>query len=103
MAVGLELNAQSTPRPVISTIDQPKVRLFPNPATTSLQVEWNEPIKPASMIIVNGVTGKKMAAGTISNGPLRINVSDYTPGIYVFRMFSASGNYLGGATFQVSK
>jgi hypothetical protein len=103
MAVGIELNAQSSTRSALSIMDQPKVRLFPNPATTSLQVEWNEPIKPASMIIVNGVTGKKMAAGTINNGPLRINVSDYAPGIYVFRMFSASGNYLGGATFQVSK
>jgi hypothetical protein len=83
--------------------DGPKVRLFPNPATTSLQVEWNEQLKPASIVIVNGITGKQMISTSISNAPLRINVSNYVPGIYVFRMFSSTGTYLGGATFQVSK
>ena len=55
------------------------------------------------MLIVNGITGKQMVSTAINNGPLRINVSNYVPGIYVFRMFSATGAYLGGATFQVSK
>ena len=102
LASGFELRAQAI-RPQPSVAEPSSVRLYPNPATTSLNVEWPSSIKPASMIIVNGITGKKMVAGTVGNGPLRINVSDYVPGIYVFRLFSASGAYLGGATFQVSK
>jgi len=101
--MGAGAQAQSL-RPAVSPgTEPPKVRLFPNPAVSYVQVEWTNEVKPASILVINGITGKQMLATTVSSGPIRINVSDFVPGIYVFRLFSASGAYLGGATFQVSK
>jgi hypothetical protein len=100
--LGVDLEAQ-TARPALSGTDQPKVRLYPNPAVSYVQVDWNPQLRPARILVVNGVTGKQMVAASITSNSLRLNVSDFVPGLYVFRMFSANGTYLGGATFQVSK
>jgi len=102
LASGMTLEAQSV-RPTVNTTDQPKVRLYPNPATTYVQVDWNAQLKPAKFVVVNGVTGKQMLTGPVTSNTVRLEVSNYVTGLYVFRLFSANGSYISGITFQVSK
>ena len=101
-ASGMTLEAQSA-RPTAETSDQPKVRLYPNPATTYVQVDWNAQLKPAKFVVVNGVTGKLMITGPVTSNTIRLDISNYVAGVYVFRLFSANGSYISGMTFQVSK
>lgn len=102
LALGVNAQAQ-TARPAVSISDQPKVRLFPNPATSFVQVDWNAQLKPATFVVVNGITGRQMLAGPINANSIRLNVSNYVTGLYVIRMFSANGTCIGGVTFQVTK
>ena len=96
-------NAQ-TAREQGSVSIQPMVRLYPNPATSYIQIEWNNQTRPANLQIFNGATGKRMLNVSIGgNESLRINLNDYTRGLYIFQLFQYNGSLIEVGKFQVAK
>ncbi len=98
LALGTLANAQSRdPEPRL-------VRCYPSPATTYVQFEWKGQSKPATLQIFNGATGKRMLV-TVSVGSegLRINLSEYPRGLYIFQLYSANGSLLDIGKFYVVK
>lgn len=103
LALGSKLSAQSA-REMGPGPGQPAVRLFPNPATSFIQVEWKNQSKPANLQIFNGATGKRMLTIAInSNEPLRINLNEYSRGLYIFHLYNSNGNLLEVGKFQVAR
>ncbi|MFM7671629.1 MAG: T9SS type A sorting domain-containing protein [Bacteroidota bacterium] len=100
--LGMQVNAQ-TARPITTVTAEQKFKLYPNPATSYVQIDWTVQIKPSKISISNAVTGKEMMVNVNGLNSYRLTVSDFLQGLYVLRMFSATGTYLGGSTFQVSK
>ncbi|MBK8503135.1 MAG: DUF4465 domain-containing protein [Saprospiraceae bacterium] len=64
-----------------STIqDQVKLDLFPNPATTFVQISAEKQLNP--VISIYDQTGKMMQTATLIEGRYTLDVQDYLPGLY---------------------
>jgi hypothetical protein len=98
LQVDAQTNRVSDPAPTT-----PIVRLYPNPATTYIQLELTGNVRAAGLTIYNGVMGKKMMTVNNVSGPLRISLNDFPRGLYVYHLLNANGQILEVGKFQVSK
>jgi len=64
-------------------------RIFPNPATSSLSLEWNESINGSYTIF--GMDGSTIYNGTLSNGKEEVNLSSLPAGFYGVKIQTAEG------------
>jgi hypothetical protein len=99
---GLRSEAQSL-RPLPSPASEPKFKIYPNPATSYIQVEWAADIKPFKIVIANGITGRELHYPVTGSSPMRVNLGDYAPGLYVFKLISNREAYINSTTFRVFK
>ncbi len=68
------------------------VKVFPNPATDVLNVEFGtEAVVGVNIIDLNG---QVISNNTISNGTAKVNVSNLQSGMYIFQGFDVNGNVL---------
>ena len=74
----------------ISDIDNTlKLTLSPNPAKTRLHIDCAQPVMNMSVIDANGRTVENISPSCQS---FDIDVSRYTPGVYILSITTASGN-----------
>lgn len=67
------------------------VLLFPNPATSYIEIRLqNNALNNATMEIYD-VYGRKVATQTMNNNSLQVNISDYSAGMYLVRIFNENG------------
>lgn len=72
--------AAPAPRPAA-----PDLELFPNPATTQLNVRLADAPGVGSYTIFNS-QGQPLGEGALRNGEALVNVSDLVPGLYILRI-----------------
>lgn len=87
---------------VAGTAD-PIVRLYPNPATSFVNLDLNKAANRGYSIQVYSFLGRKMYEATNVNQRITLNLTDYNRGVYVYQLRDHSGKLVETGKFQVSK
>ena len=74
-----------------SNFSKKKVRLYPNPTTGEVYLEFEKPLERVSTIQILDHTGRKIASYPIIKGQSKstIQMEDYTQGLYFLRLFDS--------------
>jgi len=78
------------------------VRFYPNPATTVIHFELQK-MQPGITIEVYNLLGRKMHEQPNLSERTSINLTDFSRGVYVYRLRDKSGRVLESGKFQVTK
>ncbi|MGP8214289.1 MAG: T9SS type A sorting domain-containing protein [Bacteroidia bacterium] len=81
--------------------DNGKVKVFPNPANTVLNIQtagYN-----AGNVKIYDLAGKEMGSTNFGNGRVTINTSDYSDGMYLYIVTDMQGNVLARDKFTVAR
>ncbi|MGP8214285.1 MAG: T9SS type A sorting domain-containing protein [Bacteroidia bacterium] len=81
--------------------DNGKVKVFPNPANTILNIQtagYN-----AGNARIYDLAGKEMGSTNFGNGRVTINTSDYSDGMYLYIVTDMQGNVLARDKFTVAR
>jgi hypothetical protein len=79
----------------------PIARFYPNPAIN--EINFDLPIGQSYNLQVYSFLGRKMTEITSVSNKTTINLSDYTRGVYVYKLFDRTGQMIESGKFQVSK
>lgn len=66
-----------------------EVQVYPNPASS--QVHFAVSGKGAKEVHIFDITGKLLESKALTNGTLKLDVSDYNKGVYLYRILSTDG------------
>ena len=80
------------------------VRIYPNPATTVINFEFDKSVESTSTIAIYSFYGKKMSEQRLSTNKVTFILDDnFTRGLYVFQLRDQTGKLVESGKFQVSK
>lgn len=80
------------------------VRIYPNPATTVINFEFDKSVESTNTIAIYSFYGKKMSEQRLSNNKVTFILDDnYTRGLYVFQLRDQTGKLIESGKFQVIK
>lgn len=82
---------------------EPIVRLYPNPATSFVTLDLGRYRNRGYSIQVFSFLGRKMYESSNVSELLRINLTDYIRGVYVYQLRDNNGKLIETGKFQVSK
>lgn len=77
-----------------------KVSLYPNPATSQVTIETNQPV--ADRVYIYDVTGKQIASELLDDGKATINTSGFSTGLYIYRIIGRDKQILYTKKFNVT-
>lgn len=78
-------------RDLISLNDQEQVRIFPNPATTFVNIEMEKPSAGAK-VLVSHMSGKVLKSIDLNGREsLKVDISDFSPGVYIITRYCEEG------------
>jgi hypothetical protein len=103
--LGSAASAQTEPvRSDAGLVSQRQIRSFPNPATTAIQFELRQrlPLENAQLKIFNFL-GKKVAEIPRISSSIRVDLSGFHRGIYIYQLTDARGRVLESGKFMVEK
>ena len=82
---------------------EPIVRLFPNPATSFVNLDLGAAVNKGYSIQVYSFLGRKMYQATNITQRITLNLTDYIRGVYVYQLRDRTGKLVESGKFQVSK
>lgn len=85
-----------------STVD-PIVRLYPNPATSVVNLDLGRMVNRGYSVQVFSFLGRKMYEATNVTQRITLNLADYNRGVYIYQVRDRSGKLVETGKFQVSK
>ncbi len=79
------------------------IRLFPNPASLSVRLEWNEKLNPDFLEILD-VTGKHVRSLRVKGRTsMELELYEFSNGLYLTRLLDSFGKNLGATRVLVQK
>ncbi len=96
-------HAQSKPVFTGSEAVKEIVRLYPNPATTLINFDFQNDDYKQYNIQIYSFVGKKVFESTQPTSKTIVNLTDFYRGIYIFQIRDKSGRVVDSGKFQVSK
>ena len=78
------------------------VRFYPNPATTFIHFDLQKS-QPGITLEVYNLLGRKMHEQANLSERTTVNLTDFTRGVYVYRLRDKSGRIIESGKFQVTK
>lgn len=81
----------------------PIVRLYPNPATSFINLDLGKFSNKGFSIRVFSFLGRKMHETINVSQLIKLSVSDYNRGVYVYQVRDRTGRLVESGKFQVSK
>ena len=81
----------------------PIVRLFPNPATSVVNLDLGAAMNKGYSIQVYSFLGRKMYEASNISQRLTVSLTDYSRGVYIYQLRDRSGKLVETGKFQVSK
>lgn len=79
------------------------IRFYPNPATTFINIEVQRTMSRTYSFQVFNFLGKKVADLPDLGGRTRIDLTNFSRGIYIYQLKDASGKVVESGKFQVEK
>jgi hypothetical protein len=102
--IAIQSQGQSS-RPTPTSDGQDKiVKLFPNPATAYVTFDMQKSYKQGlTLSVYSGVMGRKMYESANVPSLVKLDLNDFSRGVYIYHLIDASGRILETGKFQVSK
>ena len=79
------------------------VKLYPNPATTSIHVDIPKNNSPYALFQVYSFMGRKLYESRLYNNKNTLYLNDFYRGVYIYQLRDRSGALLETGKFQVLK
>lgn len=79
------------------------VRFYPNPATTFINIEFQRNILKGSNFQVYNFLGRKVIEIQDITNKTRIDLTNYSRGIYIYQLKDGNGRIVESGKFQVEK
>jgi hypothetical protein len=86
-----------------SSVTASILRFYPNPATTVITFDFQKGFDKGYSIQIYNVLGRKMIEQINISDHTTINLSDFTRGVYIYRLIDKAGQLAEMGKFQVSK
>ena len=77
-----------------------KIHLYPNPNNGKFMIELSSPTSNSSVEIYN-ILGGKVLKTTLLNSTTQLDLSNQPKGIYLYKVLSETGQFIGGGKFVV--
>jgi hypothetical protein len=82
---------------------EPIVRLYPNPATSVVNLDLGSAVNRGYSIQVFSFLGRKMYEATNVTQRITLSLTDYNRGVYIYQLRDRNGKLVETGKFQVSK
>jgi hypothetical protein len=69
------------------------LKVFPNPATELVNIEWQTEEDAESVILIYNHTGALLSENNTRNNTATINISSYQSGVYLIRVITGNKGY----------
>jgi len=79
------------------------LKFYPNPATTNITFDFQRNFEKGYSIQVYNFLGRKMIDQPIVADQTTINLTDFTRGVYIYKLFDKNGKLVETSKFTVSK
>ena len=79
------------------------VQCYPNPASVSINFEFNIATDKTLVLSVYNFIGKKVDELKINSGKINLNLESYYRGLYVYQLRDKQGQLIESGKFQVVK
>jgi hypothetical protein len=79
------------------------IKFYPNPATTFINIELQRAMQKNASFQVYNFLGKKVIELQNVANKTRIDLSNYSRGIYIYQLKDKSGKIIESGKFQVEK
>jgi hypothetical protein len=79
------------------------LRVYPNPATSFVNLEFQQSFDKGFSLQVYNFLGKKMYESSNVNQRTSLNLSDYLRGVYIYQLRDRNGKMVESGKFHVSK
>lgn len=79
------------------------IQCYPNPASTSINFEFNIAADKTFVLSIYNFIGKKVDEIKISTGKTNLNLETYYRGLYVYQLRDKQGQLIESGKFQVVK
>ena len=79
------------------------LRFYPNPATTVISFDFQRAYDKGYVLHVYNFLGRKMIEQSNVGDHTTINLTDFTSGVYIYKLFDKAGKLVETGKFQVSK
>jgi hypothetical protein len=104
MFLGISMAGQySSPRAITSNRPELNVKVYPNPATDFVRVEWDADIKGEIHVELFDLVGKKVSQkkSDESLNHIRIDMKSLQRSAYLLKVYTKDGNY--SRTYRIIK
>lgn len=81
----------------------PIVRLYPNPATSIVNLDLGAALNKGYSIRVFSFLGRKMYESSNITQRITLSLTDYNRGVYIYQLRDRTGKLVESGKFQVSK
>ena len=99
-----QAEAQNRPAPATeTTVPGAILKFFPNPATTVITFDFQKSFEKGYSLQIYNFLGRKMVEQTNITDQTTINLTDFTRGVYIYKLFDKNGKLVETGKFQVSK
>lgn len=78
-------------------------KIYPNPATSFINFEFDKKFNNSYTIVIYSFIGKKVDEIKVNNQKITIPLTEYYRGIYIFQLRDSKGNIVESGKFQVVK
>lgn len=95
--------AQTRPAAASASVQTPILKFFPNPATTAITFDFQKAFEKGYTIQVYNFLGRKMLEQQITADQTTINLTDFTRGVYIYKLFDKNSRLVETGKFSVSK
>ncbi|MDA3615836.1 T9SS type A sorting domain-containing protein [Polluticaenibacter yanchengensis] len=95
--------AQRVVKPVDNNEVAIKVKFYPNPVASNLNIELTDALNKGYTLNVFSFLGRVVHTQSISNEKFLLNVSNFPVGIYLLQVKDNAGKVLSTSRFQVSR
>lgn len=79
------------------------VKVYPNPATSFINFEFDKRYEPSYTISIYNFIGKKVEDVKVTDQKLTVSLTDYYRGVYIYQLRDKQGNIVASGKFQVVK
>lgn len=91
--------AKSTPLSDVVRV----VKVYPNPATSFVNFEFEKNYDASHTITIFNFIGKKVEDVKVTDQKMNVSLADFYRGIYIYQLRDKQGNIVASGKFQVVK
>lgn len=99
----LHFNVNAQSKTVLKADQEKTVRIYPNPAISYINFEFERNYNNAYSLIIYNFLGKKILEQKIGEQKINLPLTNFFRGVYIFQLSDQHGKVVESGKFQVAK